>query len=399
MGRLLWAVAVLGIAGLLAVAPAIPLASADIIGDTEQARREQRLSMNGNRVGIVTGGTGGTYIKMAGDLGDLIESLRPDMRIVVMRGRGSVRNLQELAFLEYTDLALVQADVLDSIAREDSDDYEYLNKRVAYVARFHPEILHVLVRDGPLDDPRRLDGRRIAIGLKGSGTQITAPNVFEIQLGIKPQFVDMRPEDALADLLSDAPTIDGLAYVVGRGAPLFKSISPEIARKIRDKRLYFVPFAAEPPAQTSYIKAELKNADYASFIAQGQTVPVWTVPAVLAVYDWNPSGDARQKDRHRRVSDFIEIFFGNRAKLGKGGDANWCSVDLAARVGGWKRFSAAQAWLDAHPGADMRVCEAGPPSCQELFSTEMRKAGFDPADAAVQALFTSWRAQRGSACQ
>ena len=148
--------------------------------------------------------------------------------------------------------------------------------------------------------PRELDGKRVAIGAAGSGTQITAPIVFA-RLGIRPQYVPMHQDQALADLTGDDPTIDAMVYVAGRGSTLFTRISAEMSQRIQDRGVDSVPFPDEPPPGSSYIRDRISSADYPSFIESGALdAPAWSVPAVLAVYNWDPQKGGMQRDRHRR---------------------------------------------------------------------------------------------------
>jgi uncharacterized protein len=387
----------LGVASLLSATTAL---GQDIIPDNDAERDAYAAEIDRQRIGIVTGGPGGTYIQLGSDLSRLVESATERaVRVIVMEGRGSVGNLQDLVFLKYTDLALVQADVLAWIEQNNPNDYTFLNNYLRFVARFHPEIIHVLTRGGPVDGPAALAGKRIAIGAVGSGTAITAPLVFDL-LGVDAEYVPLHQDAALADLLSEAPTIDAMVYVAGRGSPLFTRLSPEMARLVEDKQIYFVPFPEPPPADSSYVPLNISGTDYPSFIEAGTEVPAWSVPAVLAVYNWDPGLGKTQVDRHRRLVTFINAFFDNRKKLndGPGGfNENWCSIDLANEVGGWTRFSAAQEWLDQN--TDTAICEdQAQTTCRETFAVEMRQAGLDPANAAVGALFDDWRKQNSSAC-
>lgn len=391
--------AILGLAAAFSCHPAV---AQDLIADTDAARKEQRETMKSQRVGIVTGGPGGAYIRLGSDLADLVEGTATDIRMIVMRGRGSARNLQELAFLEYTDLALVQADVLQSIEREDPDDYEYLFSRLAYVARFHPEVIHVF-GSAAIGSPKSLDGKRIAVDLPGSGTWVTAPVVLDTMLKIRPEFVPMRPADALRDLLSATPTIDAMMFVAGRGAALFKSLNDKELRAVREKDVRFLAFPDAPGPGSPYAQATLTAADYAGLIEAGKPVPVWTVPAVLAVYNWDRKGSQGHRDRYSRVQKFIDVFFANRAKLddGPGGyDDNWCSIDLAGTVSGWNRFPHADEWLADHAGEETRICKAAAlPGCEELFALDMRNLGLDPIKPEVQRHLPDWKLKNGQRCQ
>jgi uncharacterized protein len=390
------------VAGLPPFAIAAATAAApEIVPDTEAARDAFAAEVDRQRIGIVTGAPGGTYIQLGSDLARLVQSsTQGDVRVIVMEGRGSVGNLRDLVSLEYTDLALVQADVLAWIERNHPEDYAFLTQHLRFVARFHPEIIHVLVRGGPAGDPAALAGKRVAIGAEGSGTQITAPIVFDL-LGVEAELVPLHQEAALADLLSDAPTIDAMVYVAGRGSPLFTRLSPEMARLVDDKQIYLVPFPDAPPAESSYVAGTVSNADYPGLIEPGTEVPVWSVPAVLAVYNWDPGLSDTHRDRYGRLAVFIEAFFDNRRKLddGPGGfNENWCSIDLGNDVGGWTRFSAAQDWLDRNTGTAVCADEAQT-ACLDAFAAEMREAGLDPSDSAVAGLLDDWRKQDGSPCE
>ncbi len=89
-----------------------------MIPDTQEGRQALIQKLDAGRVGLVTGGPGSTYIRLGSDLSDLVGKIMGnDLRIVVMEGRRSVGNIKDLAFLRFTDLTLVQADVLEHIRR------------------------------------------------------------------------------------------------------------------------------------------------------------------------------------------------------------------------------------------------------------------------------------------
>jgi hypothetical protein len=112
------------------------------------------------------------------------------------------------------------------------------------------------------------------------------------------------------------------------------------------------------------------------------------------------------------VKTFIDRFFAAAPKLnGSGYSASWCQVDLAAPVPGWDRFDAATQWLSANPNAQTKICPEsppvivasnGPPSCDVVFRTEMRRdAGTDPdlSKAFWQERFADWKRKAAGICQ
>ena len=117
--------------------------------------------------------------------------------------------------------------------------------------------------------------------------------------------------------------------------------------------------------------AYLENADYPALIPQGQQVATISVPAVLAVYDWQ-----KDTDRYQRLVRVVDYLFDRFEKLQKepGYHEKWKDVNLAARVPGWQRFKPLQDRLD-------KVATAAAPRAidpVQLRAQAMRAAPNDP---------------------
>ena len=368
---------------------------------------EQRQKMERGRIGIVTGSPAGTYIQLGADLQRLVESSRKDdLRVIVMVGRGSVGNLIDLSFLRYTDFALVQSDVLTWIKNNYPSDFDYMRGRVAYVAPFHQELVHIVARGAGLKTMADLQNKRVAIGTSTSGTAITATTVFD-GLSIPFTPVYMNETTALNDLLSDNPSIDAMVYVAGRKSSLFTNVSAETQTKIEENDIHFVPLTSSPPRDSPYKTTTISDEDYQSFIPFQQSVETWSVPAVLAVYDWKPKRNKTHSDRYRRTEAFIRSFFENRLNLndGAGGyNENWCTVDIGRTVGGWKRAKAAQDWLDANSGAQTNICGSGgfPPDALQCdaFTQDMKTSGIALDDPTfTESLYLKWQESHPGECR
>ena len=90
--------------------------------------------------------------------------------------------------------------------------------------------------------------------------------------------------------------------------------------------------------------AELTSAEYPGLIPQGQSVETISVPALLAVYNWNKDTHA---DRYRRCVRFVEYLFARFDKLRAAPyQPGWKQINLAGTVPGWTRFPPAQEQLD-----------------------------------------------------
>ncbi len=227
-------------------------------------------------------------------------------------------------------------------------------------------------------------------------------------LGIETNFIAMGQREALRDLLSDDPSIDALVYVSGRGSSLFKDISEASRDNINRNRVFFVPFPAPPPGNAQYVTGNLTHQDYDAFILPKTPVPVWAVPAVLAVYNWDNRPGATAQDRNRRITRFVNTFFANKDKLDDGRDGyndNWCSIDIGLTVNGWTRINAAVDWLQRHPDTPTAVCKGAVMSPKGVlrdrcvpFLKAMDAAGIDTLAPGIETVFATWLRNNPERC-
>lgn len=376
----------------LGVGLVAPPAGAQTVPDVFRTPAE-RARANANVVGLVTGSPGGLYMPMGVALARRLDDLTTGaLRVVVTFGYGSVGNVDDLLNLKGIDFAMVQADVLEAF-QNDPETYRRLSRSVNYVTRLHQEEIHVFGR-AELTSVRALDGKRVSIGLPGSGTQITARALFR-SLGIRPVIVESGTEAALSDLR--AGTLDAMVAVVGKGAKDFRALSGEDATRAG---LAFVPFVGDEGDFGSYVPASLDAADYPALIPKGESVATRAVPAVLVVYAWRP-----QDERYQPVRRFIETFFDRMALFGNvSGDERkvWCQVDLTVPVRGWTRFPVAEDWLAQHPDRPTRVCSDGGGGCLSRFEAWLRGRSVvrgPTFSAGVEAAYyDDWRASEGRDC-
>ena len=125
-----------------------------------------------------------------------------------------------------------------------------------------------------------------------------------------------------------------MVYITGKPAPLFSEILP------RDKlRLIAVPYTEA--MQQAYLPSSFSDADYPALVPAGQQVDTVAVGAVMAVFNWS-----RGSKRYRKVEKFVEAFFGKFGEFLKPPrHKKWQEINLSAQVPGWRRFEAAETWL------------------------------------------------------
>lgn len=312
-------------------------------GQTRLERAAIKQSVNQGKISIVSGESGGTYARFAQDL---VNALNRDMnsdeqlRIIPILGLGSVQNLIDLIYLEDADVTFVQSDVLRAVSEGDLADSllkkDVTEKRIGYVTRLYDEEIHVLT--GPsIASFDELDGGRIAVGGKDSGSALSANLIFGFHgLAFEPAF--LAGDQAIAALRRGE--VDAVFMVLGKPAAILESL------RIREgEGLHFVGLEVPKGLEDTYFDTALENEDYPGLIPSGQSVPTVSVSSVMAVYKFKPD-----QPRYKRLERFVEALFTampKLKKLGNGYHSKWQQVDVNAELPGWERFQPAAEHLSS----------------------------------------------------
>jgi TRAP transporter TAXI family solute receptor len=294
---------------------------------TAQSSSDQlREQINRGTVGIMSGGVNGTYIRVASDLADVLDS--DDLRVLTIVGKGSIRNIGDLLYLRGIDVAIVQSDVLEFMERQGT--YPTIKKRINYITKLYNEEFHLLVRDD-INSVEDLAGKKVSFDVEGSGTAMTASVVFDI-LGVAAEPVYHDQSEAIELLKSGE--ISGLVYVAGKPAQLFKTLSPQ-------DKVKFLPIEFNETLLETYLPSTLDHDAYPNLVADGEPVRTIAVSAVMAAYNWEP-----ESHRYDKVASFVDRFFSSFDDFLKPArHPKWQEVSLSAEVPGWDRFGAAQSAL------------------------------------------------------
>lgn len=168
------------------------------------------------RMRLAGGEPGGTFIKVSRLLaGELVDQGVVDGVRVVLSG-GSVENLQLLA----------DGDVLMAPALADAVSTSGLPGVVA-VSRVYQHALHCLVAAGsPVRSLDQLDGRRVSIGIAGSGTAATARRMLEVAGASPPAGEDWLAQGTADSAVSVAGgAVDAMFWWGGSPAPEIASVA------------------------------------------------------------------------------------------------------------------------------------------------------------------------------
>ena len=279
---------------------------------------------------IMTGGAKGTYYQFGLNLKELVKER--DIRLRVNNSTGSIENLYAVYQRPYTQMGIVQSDVLAFVARLQSDPtLKRIAKKTRMIFPLYNEEVHLLGRR-ELADFDDLNGKRVAIGKEGSGTYLTAKLLFEVS-GVEPaEMVSIGTDEALAHLKGG--DIDAMFYVAGYPVKLFEGdVSEEDGLAlipITNKSIVEFYPVAEIPAKTYQWQPEVVN-----------TV---AVKAVLVSFNF-------RRANCEYVGNFAQILSENLDWLRENGHPKWRFVDLDYPLKGWEQYDCVKKYLAKKPSA------------------------------------------------
>ena len=298
---------------------------------TNSPSRYQQAKDDANKhtVTIIGGGISGTYIRFATDMANVLNVKKKlGLRIVPVIGLGGGQNVKDILFLKGIDMGIVQSEHLAYLKKQDPVLYSNIEDRVRYITKLYNSEWHVLARKD-IKSLKDLEGKIVNLWKPVSATGIGGRTIFDIVgINIKPVYIDTQlgiekvksGEIAATTLLAGAP-------IKGYTA-------------LDDPDLHFVPvdLSAYGALLDTFLPAQIGHAQYPNLIPEGQKIQTIASSALLAVYNW-PSDSFR----YRKLQSFVERFFNNIDKFKIAPrHPKWKSINLAAKVPGWKRFTPAQ---------------------------------------------------------
>ena len=215
---------------------------------------QQAASVNRGVVEIETSGTAGISVRMAEDLANLIDD-GATRRVLPVVGKGSLQILTDLRYLRGIDMAILPTDVLDYAKEQQL--YPGIESSLTYITKLHNEEFHLLARP-EIKEISDLANQKVNVGLRGSGTSITAARLFDL-LKLKPVLVNDSSEVALEKLRRGE--ITALAFVAGKPAPLFSTLKG-------DDGLHFLNIPISEAIGNVYVPTRLSASDYPNSIPQ-----------------------------------------------------------------------------------------------------------------------------------
>lgn len=348
---------------------------------------------NQNTVGLISGSPNSddTYLQMAYDLAEVLND-GDNLRILPIAGIGGTRNIRDVRYVRGIDIGLTQTNILNSFRRS-NERVGQSEDKIVYIAKLFSEEVHLVAKPN-ITSIEQLKGLKVNLDAKGSGTSFSMRDIFKA-LGIEIQEVSLPPAEAIEKVKSGE--IAATALVAGKPVRQMSKLS-------RKDGLHFVTIPYAGQLHEDYLPTTLTANDYPDFIPAGASVDTIAVSAVLIAYNWPKTN----VDRYSRVQRFVEAFFPKIAELRKPPrHSKWREVNVGATLPGWKRFDAAQAWLDQHsdPGANKQAVTAEQPALvRQTAIPAARRASTGteqppPAQNVTRSQefqeFLRWRQQRG----
>ena len=269
------------------------------------------------KLAIMTGGAKGTYYQFGLNLQEFSRS--KGFTLQVNNSTGSIENLYAVFKRPYTQMGIVQSDVLAFVARVQTDPVlKKIASKTRMIFPLYNEEIHLLGRR-ELTDFDDLANKRVAIGKEGSGTYLTARLLFEVS-EIRPrEMVPIGTGEALSQLKSGA--IDAMFYVAGYPVKLFADDVSE------NDGLALIPISNQSIVDF-YPQAEIPANTYDW---QQERVNTVAVKAVLVSFNFRRANCEFVGEFSRHVYENIDWFIQN-------GHSKWKSVNLDYPLKGWEQY-------------------------------------------------------------
>jgi len=258
-------------------------------------------------MGIATGSPTGTYYAVAQEMQ---KACKGTVDIKVYESAGSLSNLERIFSDPNIQYGIVQLDAL--LYKQLTD--KSMTDKVSLIIPFYKEEIEIVAAVGGPNNLSQLKGKRVAIGLPGSGNWVSGRLVAG-KLGDAngPGFeaVEMSPQDGLTALANGK--IDAVLVVGGKPFPLLKNLGA-----FANGRIKLVPMS-DPRLDGFYQKAVIPEGLY-----DWQKTPVETyaVQSVLATFDYK--SPAMQKD----IGSLVTCLKNKLPELQASGHPKWREVDL-----------------------------------------------------------------------
>lgn len=269
-------------------------------------------------MGIVTGSETGTYIQIGHNLKKLLQD--KDIDLTVHTSAGSMQNIADVFDRKGVQLGIVQSDALGYISFLGQEGpLKKIAKKIKMVFPLYREEIHVFGLSG-IRSFADLGGKKIGVGKKGSGTNITAELLLESS--------KVRPLEKFN--YSDAESLEALrrgdidAFIAVGGAPMSLFDRADLDES---GRFHLIPINDDRIFEL-YNREQFSASVYPW---NKSAVNTAAIRAVLITYDY-------VGENCGNVGRVARIVYDNISWLQANGHQKWKEVDLSKRLSGWDTY-------------------------------------------------------------
>jgi TRAP-type uncharacterized transport system substrate-binding protein len=303
--------------------------------------QERKREMNENVVTIIASGTSSPFTIFAEDMQNVLDqSGTPGgLRVLPILGRGGGHNALDVLLLKGVDMGIMDPNDIEPLRKKEPGVFANAEERIQYITKLSNGEFQVLAQKKyqTLGD---LAGQKVNCFKKNSSTHLGCEKIFSI-LGVNAEIINLDQSEANEKL--KAKEIAAMVRFAGAPHNAFTGFK-------ETDDVHFIPITPENVSPQGFTKllelyspALLKNEYYPNLIPADQPVRTITSATLLVTYNWPAN-----TERYQRVANFVNELFSNIEKFNAPGrHPKWKEINIAATVpGNWKRFKAAQDWLD-----------------------------------------------------
>lgn len=265
-------------------------------------------------IGLISGPKAGTYIQIAQDIADLVA--RSGLRVNVYESNGSLENTAAVFDREDIQLGLVQSDVLGYLQESQNRKLERVAQQIVMMFPLYNEEVHLLAKK-EITSLNDLNHRIVAVGSRGSGTNLTSELLFELA-NVWPQKKYLLSNEEALEWLEQGK-IDALFSVSGYPIKLFDQIDGE--------KFHLVPLSDES-IRDYYLQSAIPEGVYPWQQGRLDTI---AVKAVLMTAGFHSA-------HCQSIDHLMTVVRENIGLLQQTGHPKWKEVELDYALSNWDRY-------------------------------------------------------------
>ena len=288
--------------------------AASLFAGLALAADQRSQALNQNAVGLLAAEA--QWMPDALELADALQH-EDKLRILPMVGIGAVQAVNDLAFLQSVDAALLPADTVTYAKLQGL--MQGLDGKIAYVARLS-QIEFALITRSDITSITGLAGKRVATG----PAQTAAFATGELLLGMMEIPFLRVPRQGKAAVQT---------LLRGQADAALVSTADLTGIEFDRERFHILPIPVPAQLEDTYVPAILTPDDVPALLAEGDAVETVSTSLALAVFNW-----PAKSEHYYKLRRFSEALFEASNEISAGGDQ---PINLSATIPNLARHAAA----------------------------------------------------------